>query len=94
MVYADALVVHHHPSPRRHSPDKRVAAVTRSGILTSVMRHPLPRLGRRMWSALRTGPAARRGLLAALPDMPRAVRARSVIGPDLQRQVDLLGAPQ
>jgi GT2 family glycosyltransferase len=92
MVYADALVVHHHPSPRRHSPDKRVAAVTRSGILTAVMRLPLSRVCVRVWGALRSGPAARRGLFAALPDIPRAVRVRSVIGPDLRRTVDLLGA--
>jgi GT2 family glycosyltransferase len=94
MVYADALVVHHHPSPRRHSPDRRVAAVTRSGILTSVMRLPLPLVGRRMWRALRSGPAARRGLFGALRDIPRAMRLRSVIGPDLQRTVDLLGGTQ
>ena len=40
IVYADALSVHHHPSPRRHSPDARITAVTRSSILTTVMRLP------------------------------------------------------
>ncbi len=90
MVYADALVVHHHPSPRRHSTDKRIAAVTRSGILTAVMRLSAPRVGRRAWSALRAGRAARRGLFAAARDLPRAIRARRVVGADLQRTVDLL----
>ena len=92
MVFDDALVVHHHPSPRRHSPDKRVAAVTRSGILTAVMRLSAPRIGRRVWSALRSGRAARRGLYAALRDLPSAIRARRVVGADLQRTVDLLAA--
>ncbi|MGS0687111.1 glycosyltransferase family 2 protein [Nakamurella sp. GG22] len=92
MVYADALLVHHHPSPRRHSPDKRVAAVTRSGILTAVMRLSAPRVGRRAWSALRAGRAARRGLYAAARDLPRAIRARRVAGADVQRTVDLLAA--
>ncbi len=94
MVYDDTLVVHHHPSPRRHSPDKRVAAVTRSAILTAMMRLSAPRVGRRVWSALRSGRAARQGLYAALRDVPGAVRARRVVGSDLQRAVDLLAASQ
>jgi GT2 family glycosyltransferase len=94
LVYDDTLVVHHHPSPRRHSPDKRVAAVTRSAILTAVMRLSVRRISRRVWSALRSGRAARQGLYTALRDVPRAARARRVVGSDLQRTVDLLAASQ
>ncbi len=92
MVYAEDLVVHHHPSPRRHSADRRIAAVTRSAILTAVLRLSWPRVWRRVRGAATSGPAARRGLLAALRDAPRAVRARRQVDRHLQRTVDQLSA--
>ena len=92
MVYADHLLVHHHPSPRRHSPDKRIAAVTRSALLTAVLRLSWSRVWRRARTAATSGAATRRGLFAALRDSPRAVAARRPVPTDLQRIVDDLSA--
>ncbi len=90
MIYADELVVHHHPSPRRHSPDKRIAAVTRSAVLTAVMRLSWRRVWRRVRLAATAGPAARRGLADSLGDVPRALRVRRPVSAGLQRTVDEL----
>lgn len=90
MVYADHLVVHHHPSALRHSPGKRVTAVTRSAVLTAVMRLSWPRVWARVRSAAASGPATRRGLLAALREVPAAIRVRRPVAADLQRTVDEL----
>ncbi len=90
IVYADELIVHHHPSPRRHSADRRIAAVTRSALLTAVMRLSWSRVLRRARTAIRSGSAARRGLLAALRDVPGAIRRRRPVSADVQRIVDEL----
>ncbi|MBX9246938.1 glycosyltransferase, partial [Actinotalea ferrariae] len=57
IVYADDVVVHHHPSPVRHSPERRVRAVTRSAVLTAVLRLPWAEVARRVRAALAAGPA-------------------------------------
>ena len=89
MSYVDAVTVHHHPSPRRHSPDQRRAAIWRSKLLTALMRHPLPEAARLLLGALRDGRPGREGVLRALPDVPAALRARRSLPPhvlaDLRR---------
>jgi GT2 family glycosyltransferase len=76
MAYVDSLVVHHHPSPRRHAPQERRTAVWRSRLLTAVMRRPLPEVARLLAEACRTGAPERRAVLRALPDLPAALRRR------------------
>jgi glycosyltransferase involved in cell wall biosynthesis len=81
LVHVPEAVVHHHPSPRRHGDDERTTAVVRSHLLTGVLRLPWPQVARDVLAASR-GSAGRRGLLAALPDLPRAARARRVASRD------------
>ncbi|MBO3085658.1 glycosyltransferase family 2 protein [Cellulomonas fengjieae] len=77
LVHVPEALVHHHPSPMRDAPEVRAAAVTRSQVLTAVLRLP--------WSdVLRVGaracrrPEGRSGLRAALRDLPAAARERRV----------------
>jgi GT2 family glycosyltransferase len=83
MAYVDAVTVHHHPSPRRHSPGRRRAAIWRSRLLTALMRHPLPEAGRLLAGAVRDGRPGREGLLRALSDVPAAVLARRSLPPQV-----------
>jgi GT2 family glycosyltransferase len=91
MAYVEDLVVHHHPSPKRHSPDQRRAAIWRSRLLTAVMRLPLREVARLYLRALRDGTAGRTGLVHGLRDVPAAVRGRRPIPAQLQEQRRLLG---
>ncbi|GGM08213.1 glycosyltransferase family 2 protein [Nakamurella endophytica] len=84
IVYRDDVVVHHHPSPRRHDRAARVAAVTRSALLTAVQRLPWTWVGRALLRAVRGGPATRAGVRAALPDLAAALRARRVVPPHVR----------
>jgi GT2 family glycosyltransferase len=79
MSYVDAVTVHHHPSPARHSPEQRQAAVWRSRLLTAVMRLPAPDLARTLREALAAGPPGRGGLRGALPDLGASLRRRRVV---------------
>ncbi|TFV57146.1 glycosyltransferase [Geodermatophilus sp. DF01-2] len=79
MAYVDGVTVHHHPSPRRHAPEQRRAAIWRSRLLTAVMRRPWPDVGRLVLEALRTGAPGRRGVLRAIPEVPAALRRRRVV---------------
>ncbi|MGY1744976.1 glycosyltransferase family 2 protein [Blastococcus sp. SYSU D00695] len=76
LAYVDSVTVHHHPSSRRHDPAARRTAIWRSRVLTAVMRLPVRHVAGVVLAALRAGPAERRGLARALPDLPRAVRRR------------------
>jgi GT2 family glycosyltransferase len=94
MAYVDELTVHHHPSPRRHTPGRRRAAIWRSRLLTALMRHPLPETGRLLVGALRDGRAGQEGLLRALPDVPAALSARRRLPPQVLADVRRLrGTP-
>ncbi|TFV53244.1 glycosyltransferase [Blastococcus sp. TF02A-35] len=90
MAYVDEVTVHHHPSPRRSAPDQRRTAIWRSRVLTAVMRQPLPEVGRVVLRAVRTGPAERRGLLGALPDVPAALRSRQALPAGVREQLRVL----
>ena len=84
MAYVDDVTVHHHPSPRRHAPGRRQAAIWRSRLLTAVMRLPAGDVGRLLGDALRTGRPGREGLVRALPDVPAALRRRRPIPPGVR----------
>jgi hypothetical protein len=73
------VTVHHHPSTRRHAPERRRTAIWRSRVLTAVMRRPWPEVAGLVLQALRTGAPERRGLLRALPEVPAALRRRKPI---------------
>jgi GT2 family glycosyltransferase len=81
IAYVDAVTVHHHPSPARHAPAQRQAAVWRSRLLTAVMRLPARDVARTVRDALADGDPGRAGLRAALPDLAAALRRRRVVPP-------------
>lgn len=105
LAYLPDAVVHHHPSPRRHSPEARTRAMTRSTLLTAVLRLPWPDVAAR-WRAAAVGgrgreaagggvgdrstSALRRGALDALRDLPRALRRRRVLPPRVLADIELL----
>ena len=90
LVYADDLVVHHHPSPRRHSPAERAAAITRSKVLTALMRLSWAAVGKELVAAWRSGPSERAGVRAALPDLPAALRQRRRVPAAVESQLRVL----
>ena len=90
MVYVDELVVHHHPSVHRHSPEARRAAVTRSAILTACMRRPWSAVGSEVVSALRAGAPGRAGVRGALPDLRAALQHRRCVPPTLESRIRVL----
>ncbi|WP_225753526.1 glycosyltransferase family 2 protein [Actinotalea sp. Marseille-Q4924] len=91
LAYLPDAVVHHHPSPRRHSPDARVRAITRSALLSAVLRLPWPDVAARWRGAVVGGDEALRlGARDALRDLPRALRHRRVLPPQVLADLDLL----
>jgi GT2 family glycosyltransferase len=90
LAYVDSVTVHHHPSPRRHSPVRRQVAVWRSKVLTAVMRHHLPELTRVLTDAVRAGRPGVEGLLRAVPDLPAALRRRRPIPEEVRSDLRLL----
>ena len=79
LAYVDSLTVHHHPSPKRHAPGRRKAAVWRSKVLTALMRFPARDLPSLAVAVVRAGPRGIEGLLRAVPDVPAALRRRRPI---------------
>jgi GT2 family glycosyltransferase len=90
LLYVPGPAVHHHPSPRRHGPAARHRAVTRSRVLTGVMRLPWRHALARTVAALRAGTPARRGVLDAARDMPAALLERRVVAPHVLADLELL----
>jgi GT2 family glycosyltransferase len=84
LAYVDEVTVHHHPSPRRHAPGRRQAAIWRSKVLTAVMRHHVPELIGVLRDAVGSGRPGVEGLLRALPDLPAALARRRPIPPDVR----------
>jgi len=74
LCYAPELVVRHMPSPTR-DPAARLVVISRNALLTSVMRRPAAHVVRTVLQAWRSGPG-RRGILAAVPRLPAALRNR------------------
>jgi GT2 family glycosyltransferase len=79
MAYVDDVVVHHHPSPRRHAPGRRQAAIWRSRLLTALMRYPAADVARALVDAIRAGRPGVEGALRAVPDVPGALVRRRPI---------------
>lgn len=90
LAYVDAVTVHHHPSPQRHAPGRRQAAIWRSRVLTAVMRHALPELAKVLREAAGSGRPGLEGLARAVPDLPAALRRRRSIPPRVRADLRLL----
>lgn len=88
--YLEDVVVHHHPSPLRGSPDARHRGLARSGVLTALLRLPVRHTVARAVSTAAEGPAHRAGVLAAARDVPAALRRRRVVSDRVLAQADLL----
>ncbi|AWH92710.1 glycosyltransferase family 2 protein [Dietzia lutea] len=73
------LVAHHHPSPVRDAPGIRRAGLTRSRLLTAVLRLPAGAVAGEVVDGMRSADG-RRGLLSAVPRIPAALAARRVVG--------------
>ncbi len=90
LAYVPELVVHHHPSPSRSSPQVRRAAIARSGILSAVMRRPWPVVARRALAAWRDTDAGRAGLRRAVRALPAALVARRRLPATVEERVAAL----
>ena len=90
LAYVDDVTVHHHPSPRRHAPGRRQAAIWRSRVLTAVMRHSTGDLAGVLGAAARTGRPGLEGMARAVPDLPAALRRRRPIPPAVRADLRLL----
>jgi GT2 family glycosyltransferase len=90
MAYVDAVTVHHHPSPRRSAPEQRRTAISRSRVLTALMRHPAPDVARIVLQAVRAGGPERQGVLRALPDAAAALRMRRPLPPRVREELRVL----
>jgi GT2 family glycosyltransferase len=89
LAYVDEVTVHHHPSPVRHAPGRRQAAVWRSRLLTALMRLPATDVAGTLVAAMRAGRPGIEGAVRGVPDVPGALlRRRTVPAPvraDLRR---------
>lgn len=80
VVYVPALRVHH--APGQHARHGRSQVVARNHVLTAVMRHGWPEVGRRVLRGLRRGEL--RALRAAAGRLPAALRARRRVSPAVE----------
>lgn len=79
LCHVPDLVAHHHPSPVRDAPGIRRAGLTRSRLLTAVLRLPAGAVAGEVVDGMRSADG-RRGLLSAVPRIPAALAARRVVG--------------
>ena len=94
LSYVPGLVVHHHPSPVRGPASVRATGITRSTLLTAVLRRPWPVVRDRAVRDLRAGGTARAGVLAALPRLPGALWARRRISDRVETRLHTLAAAE
>jgi GT2 family glycosyltransferase len=92
LAYVDAVTIHHHPSPIRHAPARRPAAIWRSRLLTALMRRPASDVARALAGAVRAGRPGIEGALRGLPDVPAALRCRRPVPPRLRADLRTLAA--
>jgi GT2 family glycosyltransferase len=92
LCYAPEVVGRHVPSTSREA-GVRPVQIQRNEILTSVMRRPLRRTLRLALRAARSV-HGRRALVAAVPRLPAAIRARRRLPPDIEAARQLLDGDQ
>lgn len=76
LAYVEQVVAHHHPQPQPAAAAGRNALASRNRVLTAVLRRPWPEVARITRVELANSRSSRRGVLAALPRLPRALRQR------------------
>ena len=89
MAYVDDVVAHHHPSPARDSVRRRARAA-RNRLLTGVLRRPWPVIAHAVAQELRSGPAGRVAVREAAGALPRALRQRRRVPPEVEAARRLL----
>jgi GT2 family glycosyltransferase len=94
LAYVRDVVAHHHPSADRDpaSCRRREELVWRNRLLVTVMRRPWRRVLAQLGVTLRAGSRGRRGLVASLPRLPRALRARHRVSREVEQLLHLVEA--
>ncbi|HEX2574866.1 MAG TPA: glycosyltransferase [Aquihabitans sp.] len=93
--YLDDLVVHHHPQAAGRDSGARQARQRRNALLTTWLRRPAPLAAAATARAVGDGvrdPVARRALVDAARLAPAALRARRVVGPEVDAAIRQLEA--
>jgi GT2 family glycosyltransferase len=90
ICYAPDVVARHVPSVSRDVA-RRLVRIRRNEILTAVMRRPAPHVLLTLRRAV-SSPHGRRGVLAALPRLVAALRARRLLPPEVEAARRLLDA--
>ncbi|MBO0609018.1 glycosyltransferase family 2 protein [Myceligenerans salitolerans] len=83
MSYLDDVVVHHHPSPSRHSPDRRRRGIARAATLSALMRLPWRDAVGEIRRVAAMSPSHRAGVLHGLREAPAALRRRRPVPADV-----------
>lgn len=76
LAYVEDVVVHHHPSLSRDTSAERRVSIARSKLLAAVLRRPWSFILGEALRQMRSGPAGRAGVLAAVSRLPAALRVR------------------
>ncbi|MGP3969925.1 glycosyltransferase family 2 protein [Streptomyces sp. 6N223] len=96
LVFDDRLTVHHAPSAAR-DPTRRRADGIRNTLWTTWLRRPAGAAARRTASLLASVPrdaASARAVLRATAALPRILRERRVVPPEVEQRLRLLDATQ
>jgi GT2 family glycosyltransferase len=92
LAYVDDVVAHHHPSPSRDSVERQARAL-RNRLLTLLLRRPWSVVLPAVLADLRAGKAGRLAVRQALVRLPRALRRRRRVPPDVEALRRLLDEP-
>jgi GT2 family glycosyltransferase len=92
LAYVDHVVAHHHPSPARDTLERQARAA-RNRLLTMLMRRPWPVVLRAVLDDLCAGRAGRMAVRQAVTRLPRALRRRRTLPPEVEAARRLLDQP-
>lgn len=90
LAYVPEVVAHHYPSSVRSTSSARERLILRNGILTAVMRRPWRVVAQRCRASLVRGAVGRSALVATVPRLPSALRARTRLPGDVEARLALL----
>jgi GT2 family glycosyltransferase len=94
VVYADDVIVHHHPSASRDSDLRRRRVIARNRILTATMRRPWRVVAREIADSARSEPGMWHAVVDAVPRLPRAIAARKRLPAEVEDRLVALTATQ
>jgi len=83
LAYVDDVVAHHHPSPARDSIERQARAA-RNRLLTMILRRPWRVVLAAAVADLRGGRAGRLAVRQTLTRLPRALRRRRTLPPEVE----------